>query len=343
MIRFRSALLLAPLALGFAACDAKAPTGPPAAAGPTGATAAADPGAATTRYWAAARVAATDAQVTRARLEREAGSPAAAAAALERYARAGEDLADQLAGLPVLAADPEAVGFVRDYATQLREEAAVIREISALVRDARAFGQQAGSVGAMFEAFARGALGDPLGKASEIAGGQGALEARRVELLARARPVDARGIRLAAAQQDLRAALARRYGREFPPLTPPPAAADRAFGPAEVARARARLERDVQAVGRLLVGGTHPTGAFASARLAGCEATPDGRELRVAVRCSWRGFSGSAYETEYRFVVEKGRGVTDLRVASDTAVFGADEAHRAETQGRLHEYWEAAR
>jgi hypothetical protein len=110
-----------------------------------------------------------------------------------------------------------------------------------------------------------------------------------------------------------------------------------------VARARARLSRDIHAVGRLLVAGTHPTGTFDGAEPAGCEATPDGRELRVAVVCRWRGVSGAAHRTEYRFVVEKALGVTDLRVAADTATFAVDEAHRAETQGHLHEYWDAGR
>jgi hypothetical protein len=94
----------------------------------------------------------------------------------------------------------------------------------------------------------------------------------------------------------------------------------------------------------VLVAGTHPTGQYDSAKVTACDLTSDRRELRVTIRCVWRGgLSANAYETVFRFLVEKVLGVTDLQLLSDTAVFSVNEAYREATRGRLHEYWDSGR
>jgi tetratricopeptide (TPR) repeat protein len=110
-----------------------------------------------------------------------------------------------------------------------------------------------------------------------------------------------------------------------------------------VARVRDRVTREVTAIGRLLVSGTHPTGTFDSAQMVLCEDFQHAQASRVTVRCCWRGISGSAYQTDYVFDVDTLLGAKNLRIAADSSLFTPDEPHRRDTQELLHDYWKSAR
>ena len=121
--------------------------------------------------------------------------------------------------------------------------------------------------------------------------------------------------------------------------TPVPARTNEDFG----SHVRDRVTREIQAIGRLLVSGTHPTGTFDSAQLVSCESFERAQASQVTLRCFWRGISGTVYQTDYRFDVWKLTGATNLRVEADNSLFPPDEPHRRDSQDRLRDYWNAGR
>ncbi|MSR55623.1 MAG: hypothetical protein EXS09_20415 [Gemmataceae bacterium] len=342
MVRYYRYFILNALLLGIIGCT---DTSPPlkkdiASVTSKGLTPAEVSAIQTNQYWTSAREIVRKSELTKNLITRKSGSPAGAISACNKAANLGDEIAGDLAGLPLLDVDQDAIKYLADYSTHLREEASLYRDFASWAKEAGAFEQNAKSLGTFFESFARGALGDPLGVVLRIESGQEGIEKKKHQLLGLAQKSEARGIVLAKEEVALRSRLAAKYKQEFIPLESPVPQAAREFSDFEVRQARQRVNQQLQEIGWLLLNGTHPTGQYESTTLSAFEVSQDFREMVIKVQCSWKGATSSRYQTVYLFEVSKSKGVTDLRVVTDTALFKIKESNREQARGQLHEYWD---
>jgi hypothetical protein len=119
--------------------------------------------------------------------------------------------------------------------------------------------------------------------------------------------------------------------------------ASRTYSQADLATTTAKLTANTNAIGSLLIGGTHPTGTLGFASSPVVALSADARDIHVTLNCTWSGFSGARYQTVFRFVLNKQSGANTLTVVSDNATFGVEASHLSKTEESLRTYCRSLR
>ena len=101
---------------------------------------------------------------------------------------------------------------------RLREFAQTFEELGSIATEIEQFRKDASSWRSGFEAFLKGFMGDPRGKYNEMQQGASALEQKRQAWLQRWNQVQSDCEQLTNEENQLRATLSQRYGREFPQI-----------------------------------------------------------------------------------------------------------------------------
>ena len=120
------------------------------------------------------------------------------------------------------------------------------------------------------------------------------------------------------------------------PLPVPKPVDDRNFTDQEHATIRTMLTTYSDSIGKVLIGGTHPTGKFSSASLPSVSLSADRRDIEVKLTCFWNG-TVNDYQTVFSFTINKQSGFARLRVEKDTAIFQIKPQNLLDTEASLRE------
>lgn len=140
---------------------------------------------------------------------------------LEKANKLYRNLSDDIGQLPSSLVDADAVALGADYIQALNECAILSQDMIDLMKLDTQLQAAADSPSVAVESFIRGLMGDPLGKVNEFKSASQKLANDGDQLRARWATIQQRIATFDAREVKLRAALAEKYRRDFPPLTPP--------------------------------------------------------------------------------------------------------------------------
>ena len=105
-----------------------------------------------------------------------------------------------------------------------------------------------------------------------------------------------------------------------------------------------QIEASADSLGRVLIGGTHPTGTYTRTSSPFVTLSSDRRDINVSVTVHWKGgLSDSPYETTFSSILNKKDGMGTLKVLRDTAVFKIDPQFLRNTEYSLKDIFKPSR
>ena len=265
---------------------------------------------ATLRYWAGLRSEVRNFDRAAALTESETNADGAAAS-LKKMAVVCQEAIHDINNLPLTHVDAEVVAYATQIVDILGQTASLCSELADWVRDVKDYSAYANSFSAGLNAFVHGYLGDPLTPLANADKRQTEFEQTRKSLTARFRQMERKGNDLESAELTLRAKLSQRYGSDPGKLWSDKPKVPRTFTEQDHAAIRAKLTANSDALGRTLINGTHPTGAFSSASLPTTKLSADSRDVRVTISCFWKGaVLKDTYQTVFTFTINKQSGLS---------------------------------